>query len=103
MQQEEQFGVCQWTHCAAPPVANRQALTLELKLSLKPGGGRDCLFSKAVIDQCCGADLCRRQKLLLLSEGTLEQLNLALVIHWHSGIDHRATWRNSDPYVMIHK
>lgn len=81
MQQDEQRDVCQWTHCAAPPVANRWALTFELRLSLKPGGGRECLFSEAVFDQCCGADLCRWQKLLLLSEGALEQSNLDLGIH----------------------
>lgn len=81
VQQEEQFGVCQWTCCDAPPVANRWALKFELKQSLKPEGGRDCLFSKAVFGQCCGADLWGWQKLLLLSEGTPEQSDLDLGIH----------------------
>lgn len=84
VQQYEQFGVCQWTRCAAPPVANRWSLhwsyitlTLELKQSLKPEAGGGCLFSEAVFDQCCGDDLCRWQKLLLLSE----QSDLDLAIH----------------------
>lgn len=64
--------VSQWRRCAAPPVANRWALKFELKLSLKPRGGRGCLFSEAVFDRSCGADLCGWQKLLLLPEGTLE-------------------------------
>lgn len=92
MQQEEQFGVFQTTHCAATPVANRQALTFELKLSLKPGAGRDYVFSEAVFDQCCGADLCRWKKLLLLSERTLEQSNLDLGLHL-------AQWDSSQGYM----
>lgn len=102
---------CQGTYCAAPPLCKQmQALTFQLKLSLKPGGGGDCLFSEAVFDQCCGADLCRWQKLLLLSEGALERSNLDIHIGYShgtcpncSGIDHRAMWGNGDPYVMIHK
>lgn len=54
VQQEEQFGVCQWTHCAAPPFANRWALKFELKLNLKPEGGRDYLFSEACLTSIVG-------------------------------------------------
>lgn len=95
--------------CCSSTLQTDASSYISVKTEFKTRGRRR-LFSEAVFDQCCGADLCRWQKLLLLSEGALEQLNLDIHIGYShgtcpncSGIDHRAMWGNGDPYVMIHK
>lgn len=44
------FFIYEQAQCAAPAVANTLAPKFELKLSLKSGGGKYCLFSETVFD-----------------------------------------------------
>lgn len=98
------FSICEWAQCAAAAVANTLALKSELKLSLKPEGGKYCLFSETLsIHMVVGCPVLIAKAAVPIREDT-EAIRSRLASlpgrsQDHNGIDHTDTWGSADCYV----
>lgn len=98
------FSVSEQAQRAAPPVANIPALKYELKLSLKPGGGKYCLFSDMVFDRkVVDCPVLTAKAALPIGENMGEiKYRLASLPGRRqncNGTDLKDTWGNADHYV----